>query len=87
MAASTARDGGSSQRLSRAAPLQSAAVGPITPRMLRAYGPDCDGKHHRSGHGAIPPGATWIDLEEPTREEEKLVERMHRPRRADAARK
>ena len=43
--------------------------------MLRAYGPDCDGslieatRNHR-----IPDTATWIDLEEPTRDEEKLVE-------------
>nr|WP_314446009.1 magnesium transporter CorA family protein [uncultured Sphingomonas sp.] len=42
--------------------------------MLRAYGPDCDGSviedHHK-----IPAAATWVDLEEPTREEEQLVER------------
>jgi magnesium transporter len=43
--------------------------------MLRAYGPDCDGNILDISHGAIPPGATWIDLEEPTREEEQLVER------------
>lgn len=43
--------------------------------MLRAYGPDCDGSIVDSHHGRIPPTATWIDLEEPTREEEKLVER------------
>ncbi|HUE79990.1 MAG TPA: magnesium transporter CorA family protein [Sphingomicrobium sp.] len=42
--------------------------------MLRAYGPDCDGSILDPGHGPIPPSATWIDLEEPTREEEKLVE-------------
>ena len=42
--------------------------------MLRAYGPDCDGSSSTPSHGAIPAGATWIDLEEPTREEEKLVE-------------
>ena len=42
--------------------------------MLRAYGPDCDGSIVDPEHGAIPPGATWIDLQEPTREEEKLVE-------------
>lgn len=42
--------------------------------MLRAYGPECDGSIVDPGHGKIPPGATWIDLDEPTREEEKLVE-------------
>ena len=33
--------------------------------MLRAYGPDCDGSQVE-GDGQIPPGATWIDLNEPT---------------------
>jgi magnesium transporter len=42
--------------------------------MLRAYGPDCDGSILDPHHGPIPASATWIDLEEPTREEEKLVE-------------
>jgi magnesium transporter len=42
--------------------------------MLRAYGPDCDGSVITTT-GQIPPGATWIDLEEPTREEEAMVER------------
>lgn len=42
--------------------------------MLRAYGPDCDGSVI-TATGRIPAGATWIDLEEPTREEELLVER------------
>jgi magnesium transporter len=42
--------------------------------MLRAYGPDCDGSVITDA-GRIPPSATWIDLEEPTREEEQLVER------------
>ncbi|MEO5973559.1 MAG: magnesium transporter CorA family protein [Sphingomicrobium sp.] len=42
--------------------------------MLRAYGPDCDGSLIESA-GTIPDGATWIDLEEPTREEEKIVEK------------
>lgn len=41
--------------------------------MLRAYGPDCDGSVITST-GEIPVGATWIDLEEPTRDEELLVE-------------
>lgn len=42
--------------------------------MLRAYGPDCDGSVI-TATGSIPAGATWIDLEEPTRGEEQLVER------------
>ncbi len=42
--------------------------------MLRAYGPDCDGSVI-AATGQIPPGATWIDLEEPTRDEEQMVER------------
>jgi magnesium transporter len=42
--------------------------------MLRTYGPECDGSIVDPEHGSIPPGATWIDLEEPTREEEKIVE-------------
>jgi magnesium transporter len=42
--------------------------------MLRAYGLDCDGSIIDPGHGHIPATATWMDLEEPTREEEKLVE-------------
>lgn len=44
--------------------------------MLRTYGPDCDGNVIDPAQGVIPPGATWIDLCEPTREEEQLVERM-----------
>ncbi len=44
--------------------------------MLRAYGPDCDGSIVDLAHGTIPPGATWIDLEQPTREEEALVEKI-----------
>src|SRR5688572_14883367 len=43
--------------------------------MLRAYGPDCDGSPVDPSQRAIPDGATWIDLESPTREEEQLVER------------
>jgi magnesium transporter len=43
--------------------------------MLRAYGPDCDGGLVDPEHGTIPPGATWIDLQEPTREGEKVVEK------------
>ena len=45
--------------------------------MLRAYGPNCDGSIIDPGKGQrIPDDATWIDLEEPTREEDKLVERV-----------
>ena len=43
--------------------------------MLRAYGPGCDGHVVESSSEKIPDGATWIDLEEPTRDEEALVER------------
>ena len=43
--------------------------------MLRAYGPGCDGSIVEAKLERIPDGATWIDLEEPTHEEEKLVER------------
>src|SRR6185369_15192863 len=43
--------------------------------MLRAFGPGCDGKTIEARDDKIPDGATWIDLEEPTNEEEKLVER------------
>lgn len=43
--------------------------------MLRAYGPGCDGSCVDPKMARIPEGATWIDLEEPTREEEQLVER------------
>jgi len=43
--------------------------------MLRTYGPGCDGSLIESSVQKIPDGATWIDLEEPTESEEKLVER------------
>lgn len=43
--------------------------------MLRAYGPDCDGSIIDPKLDKIPEGASWIDLEEPTNEEEALVER------------
>jgi magnesium transporter len=43
--------------------------------MLRAYGPDCDGSTIDPKLERIPDTATWIDLEEPTHEEEALVER------------
>ena len=43
--------------------------------MLRAYGPGCDGSIVEAKLERIPEGATWIDLEEPTDDEERLVER------------
>src|SRR5882757_5437221 len=43
--------------------------------MLRTYGPGCDGGIVEAKLELIPDGATWIDLEEPTKEEEALVER------------
>lgn len=43
--------------------------------MLRAYGPDCDGRVIDPKTERIPDEATWIDLEMPTPQEEKLVER------------
>jgi magnesium transporter len=42
--------------------------------MLRAYGPGCDGSIVEAKLQKIPDHATWIDLEEPTEEEERLVE-------------
>ena len=45
--------------------------------MLRAYGPGCDGGLVEA-RASIPDTATWVDLEEPTEEEEKLVERCIR---------
>ena len=41
--------------------------------MLRTFGPGCDGSAIVPGL-SIPDGATWIDLEQPTAEEELLVE-------------
>src|SRR3954452_21756997 len=43
--------------------------------MLRAYGPGCDGSLIEAKVAKIPDSATWVDLEEPTKEEEELVER------------
>jgi magnesium transporter len=43
--------------------------------MLRVYGPGCDGRVIDAKVELIPDEAAWIDLEEPTHEEEKLVER------------
>jgi magnesium transporter len=42
--------------------------------MLRTYGPNCEGAIIDAKRQKIPLSATWIDLEEPTREEEELVE-------------
>lgn len=46
--------------------------------MLRAYGPGCNGSVVESKIEKIPDTATWVDLEEPTAEEEALVERCIR---------
>src|SRR3954451_8698756 len=43
--------------------------------MLRIYGPACDGSIIEAKAEKIPDTATWVDLEEPTAEEEALVER------------
>src|SRR3982751_5078145 len=43
--------------------------------MLRTYGPGCDGSVIDAKLQSIPQDAAWIDLEEPTNEEEELVER------------
>ena len=56
--------------------------------MLRTYGPDCDGRIIDATRERIPDEAAWIDLEEPTREEEKLVEqgiRVNVPTQAEMA--
>jgi magnesium transporter len=46
--------------------------------MLRTYGPGCDGSIVEPKIEKIPDGATWVDLDEPTHEEEALVERCIR---------
>ena len=46
--------------------------------MLRTYGPACDGSVIEAKAEKIPDTATWVDLEEPTVEEEALVERCIR---------
>ena len=43
--------------------------------MLRTYGPGCDGSVIDPRAEKIPDDATWIDMEEPTKDEEELVER------------
>lgn len=55
--------------------MQTMGVRTTQPRMLRAYGLDCDGSIVDPKLQKVPDGATWIDLEEPTHEEEQLVER------------
>ena len=42
--------------------------------MLRTYGPNCEGELIDPETQRIPDDAAWIDLEEPTKEEEQLVE-------------
>ncbi|URD60458.1 magnesium transporter CorA family protein [Sphingomonas sp. KRR8] len=44
--------------------------------MLRTFGPGCDGGLIEAGRGQISSTAAWIDLEEPTREEERLAEQF-----------
>ncbi len=45
--------------------------------MLRVFGPDCSASPIDAGSiGALPKGAIWVDLLEPTREEEKLAEQL-----------
>src|SRR6478672_9411690 len=46
--------------------------------MLRVYGPNLDGSVIDAKVASIPDSATWVDLEEPTPEEEALVERCIR---------
>ena len=45
--------------------------------MLRVFGPNCSAKPVDSGTlQALPKGAIWIDLLEPTKDEEKLAEKL-----------
>src|SRR5438105_13585973 len=74
-AAITVRRAVIGRELSRAKRLAKISRSPDHARMLRTYGPDCDGSVVDPKLERIPDGATWIDLEEPTREEEALVER------------
>jgi magnesium transporter len=46
--------------------------------MLRTYGPGLDGSLLDAKEAKIPDAATWVDLEEPTADEEALVERCIR---------
>src|SRR5438067_7982404 len=68
----------SCRTLSRAKRLAKLGRSPDQARMLRTYGPGCDGSVVDSNLQKIPDEATWIDLEEPTHEEEELVERCIR---------
>ena len=45
--------------------------------MLRAFGPDCSPTPITAGgQSTLPPGTIWIDLLEPTKEEEALAEKL-----------
>ncbi len=45
--------------------------------MLRVFGPDCSSPPIDAGSTkALPKGAIWVDLLEPTREEERLAEKL-----------
>ena len=44
--------------------------------MLRTFGPGCDGSLVEAERGEILPTTAWIDLDEPTLDEEKLAERF-----------
>src|SRR4051795_5475532 len=63
------------RELSRAKRLAKIGRSPDHARMLRTYGPGCDGSIVDPKLERIPDEATWIDLEEPTNDEEALVER------------
>ena len=57
--------------------------------MLRVFGPDCSAAPIDAGSiKALPEGAIWIDLMEPTKEEEALAEKLvgnNIPTRAELA--
>ena len=55
--------------------MQSAELASNSAAMLRAYGPGISGELIDPSLQKIPSSATWLDLEEPTDAEEKLVER------------
>ncbi len=46
------------------------------PNMLRVFGPDCTSEVVAAGATALPAKAIWIDLYDPTREEEMLAEKL-----------
>ena len=57
--------------------MPSAALLRTTPLMLRVFGPECAAVPVDAGKlSALPEGAIWIDLFEPTREEEALAETL-----------